>query len=90
MRLGYDQRAFPTWWALAWALVLFCYVFMPGPRPNATAPVNINYVHGMSDDAAQTWMPPLAWLATLMVGLPALLYFPTHLALKKWFSRAEA
>lgn len=89
-RLGYDQRAFPTWWALAWALVLFCYVFMPGPRPNATTPVNINYVHGMSDDAAQTWMPPLAWLATLMVGLPALLYFPTHLALKKWFPRAEA
>lgn len=89
-RLGYDQRAFPTWWALAWALVLFCYVFMPGPMPNATTPVNINYVHGMSDDAAQTWMPPLAWLATLMVGLPALLYFPTHLALKKWFPRAEA
>lgn len=86
-RLGYDKRAFPTWWALAWALVLFCYVLMPGPMPNATTPVNINYVHGMSDGAAQTWMPPLAWLATLMVGLPALLYWPTHLALKKWFTR---
>ncbi len=61
-----------------------------GTAGNATTPVNINYVHGMSDDAAQTWMPPLAWLATLMAGLPALLYFPTHLALKKWFPRAEA
>lgn len=90
-RLGYDKRAFPAWWALAWALILFCYAFMPGPTPNASAaPVNINYVHGMSDDAAQTWMPPLAWLATLMAGLPALLYFPTHLALKKWFTRAAA
>jgi hypothetical protein len=89
-RLGYDKRAFPAWWTLAWALVLFCYAFMPGPMPNAATPVNINYVHGMSDDAAQTWMPPLAWLATLMAGLPALLYFPTHLALKKWFHRAEA
>jgi hypothetical protein len=87
-RLGYDKRAFPAWWALAWALVLFSYFFMPGPTPNpGTAPVNINYVHGMSDTAPQTWMPPLAWLATLMVGLPALLYWPTHLALKKWFGQ---
>ncbi|PAW83574.1 MAG: hypothetical protein B9S33_13555 [Pedosphaera sp. Tous-C6FEB] len=90
-RLGYDKRAFPLWWALAWMLVLFCYFFMPGPTPTpSSSPVNINYVHGMSDTAAQTWMPPLAWLATLMAGLPALLYFPTHLALKKWFTRAEA
>lgn len=89
-RLGYDKRAFPAWWALAWALIAFCYFFMPGPMPNATTPVNINYVHGMSDDAAQSWMPPLAWLATLMAGLPALLYWPTHLALKKWFTRVEA
>lgn len=88
-RLGYDKRAFPTWGALAWVLILFCFFFMPGPTQNpTTTPVNINYVHGMSDTAAQTWMPPLAWLAALMAGLPALLYWPTHLLLKKWFGKA--
>lgn len=87
-RLGYDRRALPAWSALAWALLLFCYAFMPGPTPNAgVVPVNINYVHGMSDEAAQTWMPPLAWLATLLVGLPALLYCPTHLLLKRFFGQ---
>lgn len=60
---------------------------MLGPTPNAGAnPVNINYVHGMSDEVAQSWMPPLVWLAALMVGLPALLYWPTHLLLKRFFS----
>lgn len=89
-RLGYDKRAFPAWSALAWALLLLCYFFMPGPTPNATTPVNINYVHGTSDDAAQTWLPPLAWLATLMVGLPALLYWPTHQVLKRLGGRSAA
>lgn len=89
-RLGYDKRAFPAWWALAWALILFCYCFLPGPTPDAgTTPVNINYVHGMSDTAAQTWMPPLAWLATLLAGLPALLFWPTHLLLQKCVGKAE-
>ena len=46
-------------------------------------PVNINYVHGMSDAVAQTLMPPLAWLGLLLVGLPAVLFAPTHLALRR-------
>lgn len=86
-RLGYDRRAFWTWATIAWVLMPVCYFLMPGPRPNAgDTPVNINYVHGMKDEAAQTWMHPLAWLALLMAGLPLLVYLPTHLALK-WLFR---
>lgn len=87
-RLGYDRRAFWTWATIAWVLMPVCYFLMPGPPTNPddpNTPVNINYVYGMKDEAAQTWMPPLAWLAFLMVGLPLLVYLPTHLVLKRVF-----
>ena len=41
-------------------------------------PVNINYVWGMSDYAAQTWVPPYVWFAGQLIGLPLLAYVPTH------------
>ncbi len=84
-RLGYDRRAFLRWTVLAWVLLLICYTLMPGPRADAASiatPVNINYVHGMSDTAAQTWMPQLAWFGTMLIGLPLLIFLPTHLALR--------
>ena len=63
-QLGYDRRGLPAWTVLAWALILVCFFFMPPPDPNAgLTPVNINYVWGPNDGAAQTWMPPYAWLA---------------------------
>lgn len=88
-RIGYDRRAFACWTVLAWVLLLVCYTLMPGPRPDAASiptPVNINYVHGMSDTAAQTWMPPLAWLGTMLIALPLLICLPTHLALRYFFA----
>jgi hypothetical protein len=83
-RLGYDRRALVAWTGLAWALVLVCFFLMPEPRPNpGLTPVNINYVWGMSDTAKQTLMPAYAWLATLIAGLPLLLFVPTHFLLRK-------
>jgi hypothetical protein len=84
-RLGYDRRALVCWTVLAWVLLLVCYTLMPGPRADAASiatPVNINYVHGMSDTAAQTWMPPLAWFGTMLIGLPLLIFLPTHFVLR--------
>ena len=87
LRVGYDRRAFLRYAGLAWGLVVLCYVAFPGPRPDAASistPVNINYVHGMSDTEAQSMMSPLAWLGTLMGGLLLVFYLPTHVVLT-WF-----
>ena len=84
-RLGYDRRAFLAWTALAWALLLVCFFFMPPPNPNAgLIPVNINYVWGPSDDAPQPWVPPHVWLAGLMIGMPLLLFLPVHILLTRY------
>jgi hypothetical protein len=85
-RLGYDRRALVAWTILAWGLMLIAYFFLPAPpapadRPNL--PVNVNYVYGMSDDRPQEWMPPLAWFAVMMIGLPLLFFLPTHLLLNR-------
>jgi len=85
-KLGYDRRALPVWSILTWALILVCFFFLPKPGAvlaNPHAPVNINYVRGMSETVAQSWMPEWAWLALMLVGMPALIFTPTHLALKK-------
>jgi hypothetical protein len=92
-RLGYDRRALPAWTVLAWALMLIAYFLLPPPpappdRPNL--PVNVNYVYGPSDEKAQTWVPPLAWLAFLMTALPLVFFIPTHLLLSRLMPRAGA
>jgi len=85
-RLGYDRRALPAWTLLAWVLLLLSYFLLPPPPPpadNPNLPVNVNNVYGMSPDQPQTWMPPLVYLALLLVGMPLVLYLPVHLVLRK-------
>ena len=83
-RWGYDRRAFPAQVLLTWALLLVCYGFgprAPAPASNPNVAVNINYVHGLGTGGPPAGMSPRVWLLTLMVGLPLVLYLPTHLAL---------
>jgi hypothetical protein len=87
-RLGYDRRGFAVWVCLAWGLMLVCYFWMPPPGTmlaNPKQPVNINYVFGFSDQAPQKWMPAWAWLTTMLLGLPALIWWPTHRAFIRFF-----
>jgi hypothetical protein len=89
-RVGYDRRAVKAWTALAWVLLFVCFFLMPGPDPNAgLKPVNINYVWGMNDAAAQTWVHPYVWLVGLLLGMPALLFIPTHLLLVRVMPKAS-
>jgi hypothetical protein len=84
-RLGYDRRALVSWTALAWALMLISYFFLPGPRPDpGLTPVNVDYVFGPSDAAPQSWMPQWAWLALMMSALPLALFAPVHFAMGRW------
>ena len=72
--------------------MLICYFLMPAPPiplDNPNLPVNINYVYGMSDNAPQTWMRPLAYLGLLMVGLPICIFLPTHLVLRRVFRESD-
>lgn len=87
-RLGYDRRALVAWTLIAWALILTCYFLLPPAGAElefANQPHNVNYVFGMDSNQPQSWMPQGAWLSVLLVGLPALVYFPTHLALAAIF-----
>jgi hypothetical protein len=87
-RLGYDRRGLVVWVGLAWVLILISYFWMPPPGTvlaNPKQPMNINYVYGFSDEAPQSWMPAWAWLLTMMLGLPLLVWWPTHIALRRIF-----
>jgi hypothetical protein len=83
-RVGYDRRALRSWTVLAWALILVCFLFMPPPDPNAgLTPVNINYVWGLNDAQAQTWMHPYLWLTGMIVLMPVVCFLPVHLVLAR-------
>ena len=89
-RLGYDRRAWACWSAASCGLLLVGYFLLPGPPApveDPNLPVNVNYVHGLSDEAPQTWVSPLGWLTGLLVGLPLAVYLPTHLLLAWAFDR---
>ncbi len=78
-KIGYDRRALWPWTGLFWAVMLICFFLMPPPTPDpGLTPVNINYVWGMRDTAAQTMLPAWLWLASLMIGVPLFVFMPTH------------
>ena len=76
-RLGYDGRA----WALQTLVALIVLPVTYGVTDPAD---NINWVYGPGS-TPQKWMPPLAYLATMMALFPLAIYLPTHLLLRRLF-----
>lgn len=91
-RTGYDGRGLPLWTGIALLAVYVSYFFLPGPpapTDNPGLPVNVNYVYGFSDQAAQAWMPPLAWFFLLQGMLVFLIFIPSHWLLKRIYAAAK-
>ncbi len=80
-RLGYDRRALKAWTAVAAVLCLVGFFLLPAPGEvpaGSNDAVNVNYVYGISETKAQTWMAPGLYLIAWMVTLLVVCYLPAH------------
>jgi hypothetical protein len=76
-RLGYAPQALPAQTALAWIVLPSTY-WLTDPA------MNVNWVFG-PDGGQRKRTPTLVHLGLLMIGLPLLVYFPTHVLLQALF-----
>jgi len=77
-RLGYDRRAWLAQTLLTWGVLLITY-FVTRPDDN------INWAFGLGSKP-QHRLPPPVYLVFLMLALPTVVYWPTHLLLTRLFS----
>jgi hypothetical protein len=87
-RLGYDRSALAGWTTISTIVLLVSFYLAPAPPAPADHPnqaVNINYVFGMSYEKPQTWVHPLVWLLSMIVGFPLVFYMPAHLLFRSLF-----
>jgi hypothetical protein len=78
-QMGYDRRAF-LWQTLVAFIVLPISYVVTNPREN------INWVYGFGEKP-QNILPPPFFVLLLMVGIPLVIYLPTHLVLGRIFSK---
>lgn len=79
-RLGYDRRGWRLQAVLTWAVLPATYLFSDPER-------NINWLW-KPFGVEQTLVPAPVWLALSLLLYPAVIYFPTHLALAAWARRS--
>ena len=79
-RSGYDRRSLA-------AATFLSSIVLPLTALLSTEEQNINWVYGLGQ--RQTWVPQWAWVAGLMIFLPAFVYTPTHRFLTRFFGGAR-
>ena len=81
LRLGYDRRGWLLQTGVAW-VVLPLSLWLTEPARD------INWVHGLFGRPQSLVAPPI-YFAALMIGYPVVLYFPTHLVLRRLFPEPD-
>jgi len=81
-RLGYDKRALIAQ-ALVAVIVLPLSYWLSDPERN------VNWVYGFGEKP-QLRVPPLWFLAFLILMFPLAIYLPTHFVLDKFFGAASS
>ena len=79
-RLGYDRRAL-LWQTMVALVVMPISYLLTNPREN------INWVYGLGEKP-QHIMPEWLFVLSLMIGIPLLVYLPTHFLLGRIFPKA--
>jgi hypothetical protein len=73
-RVGYDREALRWQTLTAWTLVLFSYFWRPE--------YNVNWARGIGHE--QHVVPHWLYLAIYLIVVQVVVYWPTHLVLKRW------
>ncbi len=76
-RLGYDERGWKLQTLTAWIVVPICFFWRPQ--------YNVNWARGLGHK--QHIIPGWLYLAGYLMVVPVLVYWPTHLVLKRWATK---
>jgi hypothetical protein len=83
-RLGYDPMAWRLWIPIGFSVVVLSFLLS---RPER----NVNFVWG-TGGGPQSWMPPLAWLALVLIGC-GVMWWITHVLVayswRRWRRRMD-
>jgi hypothetical protein len=78
-RVGYDPEALRWQTFTTWTLLLINFNWKPEH--------NVNWARGLGHE--EHMVPHWLYLAAYLIVVPVVVYWPTHLALKKWAARAR-